>query len=242
MSEMDIDLDTIIMEDRDCRDIIAELKGTVCVVEDEEEYQRLLEEQKRKREEYLAFKAQRRRQSAAEHEFNASLARKEIDHRRRLTADNSYSSKVRTLDEQDDEEEKWEVKDRPKSKNKMNKKKMPLTEVTANVLVNRSVNVLTAKSIHRSDTKDVRNKRQKPNEGFGATTVLIQNLSAETNEYTIKKIAETIGNVIGVCVALEGNVRKAMVRFKSPVDALLFQKNFDNHQLGSTIIKTTFLS
>ena len=230
--EMDFDLDAIITEDRDCRDVIKELNQMDTLgmdLIDEEEYNRKLEEQKRRREEYLAFKAQRRRQSVAEHEFYASLALKEIKDRERISKTKDKQTK------------------NCNEANETKQKKKPLAKVDTNVLktletIDRIVTIKEPKPSPCNKIQLTKNKESlTQNDRFGATTVLIQNLSAQTNEYTFKEIGETIGHVIGVCIALEGNVRKAMVRFHSPVDALLFQKKYDNHHLGSTIIKTSLV-
>ena len=198
-----------------------------------DDYERQIIEQKKKREEYLKYKEQRRQESKEERLRSVLIEKRQLEEQ--LKSDQKSK----------------EMAPRVTSKPKIQKSK-PLETIDTNVTFNRKVSKErpSKRMALNSDTiinpiainKKLKTKpMDTQNKNFGFTTVLIKNLAPETNEYIINNLGQCIGKVLGVCIALEEGIRKAMVRFESPVDALLFQRKFNDYKLDSTNIRTSLI-
>lgn len=95
----------------------------------------------------------------------------------------------------------------------------------------------------KPSNNEKRNKKPKDNENNSSNShsVLIENLSQQTNEFSISAICQTVGSIRSCSIELANGKRKAIANFVSKGDAAMFQRRFNNFKLDSNLIKTRML-
>jgi len=189
-----------------------------------------MKERDRKRDVIIKYKEIRRKEMAEQRLTDVLATKKQLEES--IKAD-EYRKRKQLNYRVDDQLTHWP------------KRRMPLSMVDTNAMFDRNGGQRRVESNRQIRDEELNDENEDvferiaKRQRFGRSNgVVIENLSPQSNEYSVSAICQTVGEIMSCCIELVNGQRRAKTYFVDPSDAHEFCLKFDSFKLDSSIIRT----
>jgi len=196
------------------------------------DYVMKMKERDLKRQEILKYKEVRRKENIQQRLSDALIAKRKLE---KMVCEDK---RVRELSQENadfDEEMRTTFKRRPLLKLDSNARLGPYKPIETQRVFEIPKRFIKHEDFENNEAMDTTPKRQPFAEING---VIIDNLSPQSNEYSISAICQTVGEVKSCSIELVNGRRRGKTYFVNPSDAHQFCERFNNFKLDASLIQT----